>query len=259
MAWQLLYPVQMNIDAMNPSRRLAQSRLRSRAALGALCLMAAAACARASAADTALADISHAAESAALALVAPRDRTVIAKATALDARLRFPACAMPLATRIDSPRGAASRLLVRVSCGAPAPWNVFVPVQIESDAEVLVMLRQRSRGETVAADDVRPERRRISGISENYVKSTDSLSGYRLRRTMPAGALVEREALEPAFTVLRGSAVTLVADAGGYRVESEGRALADAAPGQRVRVQNLTSLKIVEGVADNRGVVRIGP
>lgn len=255
MAWQLLYPVQMNIDAMNPSRRCA----RGCAALSAAFALAIHSPVPAYATDTALADIARAAESAALALVARGDTDVMAKAAALDARLRFPACATPLTTRIDPPRGATSRVLVRVNCGAPAPWNVFVPVQIESDAEVLVLRRQRSRGETVTADDVRPERRRISGVSENYVKSADGLAGYRLRRTMPAGALLEREALEPALTVLRGSAVTLVADAGGYRVESEGRALADAAPGQRVRVQNLTSLKIVEGVADNRGVVRIGP
>ena len=45
----------------------------------------------------------------------------------------------------------------------------------------------------------------------------------------------------------------------GFEVRAPGMALADAAAEQRVRVRNLNSLKIVEGVADTAGVVRVNP
>ena len=48
-----------------------------------------------------------------------------------------------------------------------------------------------------------------------------------------------------------------VADLGGVEVRMPGRALADAQPGQPVRVQNVNSLKIVEGRADDEGMVRV--
>jgi flagella basal body P-ring formation protein FlgA len=41
-------------------------------------------------------------------------------------------------------------------------------------------------------------------------------------------------------------------------VRAPGLAMSDAAANQRLRVQNLYSLKIVEGVADTDGVVRVG-
>jgi len=47
--------------------------------------------------------------------------------------------------------------------------------------------------------------------------------------------------------------------AGGIEVRAPGRALADAAASQRLRVQNLASLKIVEGVAETDSVVRVSP
>jgi flagella basal body P-ring formation protein FlgA len=243
----LLYSSPMNTHAMIPSP--AQRAL----------LLAIAMLAPAQAADMPVAAIARAAEQAAVELVGGSRDATVATAASIDPRLRLAPCTVPLATRIDPPRGTAARLLVRVSCDAPVRWSVFVPVRIESTTEVLVLRRQKARGDHLVDDDVRTEIRRISGVSENYVKSAAELEGYRLRRPLPAGSLLEREALEPALSVLRGSAVTLVADSGAYRIESAGRALADAAPGQRVRVQNLTSLKIVEGVADNRGVVRIGP
>jgi flagella basal body P-ring formation protein FlgA len=43
----------------------------------------------------------------------------------------------------------------------------------------------------------------------------------------------------------------------GIEVRAPGLAMADATANQRVRVQNLNSLKIVEGVADTEGVVRV--
>jgi flagella basal body P-ring formation protein FlgA len=53
--------------------------------------------------------------------------------------------------------------------------------------------------------------------------------------------------------------VTLTASAGGFEVRAPGRAMSDAAAQQRLRVQNLESLKVVEGVAESEGVVRVTP
>ena len=44
-----------------------------------------------------------------------------------------------------------------------------------------------------------------------------------------------------------------------FEVRAPGRALADDSASQRIRVQNLNSLKIVEGTAENDGVVRVTP
>jgi flagella basal body P-ring formation protein FlgA len=46
---------------------------------------------------------------------------------------------------------------------------------------------------------------------------------------------------------------------GGIEVRAPGRALADASASQRVRVQNLASLKVIEGVAESDAVVRVTP
>jgi len=57
--------------------------------------------------------------------------------------------------------------------------------------------------------------------------------------------------------VQRGQTVTLVADAGGMSVRMAGRALSDGLINQRVRVENLSSGKIVEGIARSEQVVEI--
>jgi flagella basal body P-ring formation protein FlgA len=51
--------------------------------------------------------------------------------------------------------------------------------------------------------------------------------------------------------------VTLLADAGGISVRMAGRALSDGLINQRIKVENLSSGKIVEGIARSPQVVEI--
>jgi flagella basal body P-ring formation protein FlgA len=70
---------------------------------------------------------------------------------------------------------------------------------------------------------------------------------------------VSADALDAALLIHRGQSVILAARTGGVEVSAPGVALADAAAEQRVRVRNLNSLKVIEGVADTAGVVRVNP
>jgi flagellar basal body P-ring formation protein FlgA len=190
---------------------------------------------------------------------AAADTYTIVTAEPLDPRLRLTPCADVPTGRLESNAIARGRALVRVSCRAPVSWNVFIPVRVETEAPVMVLIRNLPRGAAVTASDAAPQQRRFAGLSENYVKSGEPLTAYRLRRPVATGQVLARDALEPAPVVLRGAQVTVRAENAGFRIESSGRALADAAPGQRLRVQHPESLKIVEGVVDNVGIVRVGP
>jgi flagella basal body P-ring formation protein FlgA len=66
------------------------------------------------------------------------------------------------------------------------------------------------------------------------------------------------ELLVPDVVVRRGQQVTLVAANGGIEIRAQGLVLADAGAADRVRVQNVSSLKVIEGVVENENVVRVG-
>jgi flagella basal body P-ring formation protein FlgA len=124
---------------------------------------------------------------------------------------------------------------------------------------VLLLERALPRGATPGASDLRSTRRRVPGLPLSYVQEPGELRNRQLRRPLEAGTALQFDALEPAPVIRRGQAVTLITDAAGLEVRAPGEALADAAPGQRVRIRNLASLKVVEGRADEAGTVRVGP
>lgn len=205
-----------------------------------------------------LPSIRAAAEKAVRGLLDAGVTGVTLETTSLDPRLRLAACPTRLDTFANSPRGSQSRVTVRVSCAQPA-WTLNVPVEIRRRQNVLVLKRAVGRGESLQAADVLVQTRELPGLGSPFVASADQLAGRLTRRPLPEGTALTAEALSVALLIKRGQQVTLVAQSSGFEVRAPGRAMADAGADQRVRVQNLNSLKVIEGVADKDGTVRVLP
>jgi flagellar basal body P-ring formation protein FlgA len=206
-----------------------------------------------------LAAVRAAAEGALRRQIDPQLGGVTLNAAALDARLRLAACPAALQTFAQPPRGNQARALVRVSCSGGVTWTLNVPVEIRRELDVLVLKRAVTRGEILGAADVVAQKRQVASLSSPYVGRVADLAGRPTRRPLPEGTPVTAEALSAALLIKRGQTVTLAASTASFEVRAPGRALADASVTQRLRVQNLDTLKVVEGVAESEGVVRVSP
>jgi flagellar basal body P-ring formation protein FlgA len=202
--------------------------------------------------------IRAAAEAGALRVIDPSLKDVKLSTVSLDPRLRLAACAGKLDTFANAPRGSQSRVTVRVSCPSPA-WTLNVPVEMRRSHSVLVLRRAVGRGEALTAADVTVNQRELAGLSSPFVARPEDLAGRLTRRPLPEGTALTADSLSAALLIKRGQQVTLVAQSRGFEVRAPGKAMADAAANQRVRVQNLNSLKIIEGTAETDGVVRVQP
>ena len=206
-----------------------------------------------------LESIRAAAEQHVRSRIAPGGYTVRVTAGELDPRLRLAPCSGPLHASTAAHSALQARTTVGVSCGQGATWTVYVPVEIESEIPVLVLRAAAARGSRLEPGDVVTQMRRVPGIPSNYVTDVRSLEGHTLKRNLPPGAALTMDALVPDVVVRRGDQVTLLAVAGGIEVRATGRALSDGRDGARIRVQNLSSQKVVEGVVEDDHVIRVTP
>jgi flagella basal body P-ring formation protein FlgA len=180
-------------------------------------------------------------------------------AASLDPRLRLHACTVPLqAFTQNAAAGRGARTTVGVRCSAANAWTVYVPVTVEIELPVLVLRRPLVRHARIGPDDVEPRKRRLPGSAAGFVGAPDTLEGYRLKRALPAGTALRLDMLVPDILVRRGQQVTLIAASGGVEIRARGQALSDASAAERVRVQNMASRKIVEGVVESDSIVRVG-
>ncbi|HEU4604024.1 MAG TPA: flagellar basal body P-ring formation chaperone FlgA [Steroidobacteraceae bacterium] len=179
-------------------------------------------------------------------------------AARLDSRLHVQACEKPLHAFAPNPMSTTGKTTVGVRCEGASEWTLYVPVSVEVEVPVLVLRRALPRRSPVQANDVEPQIRRLPGSAANFITDVASLRGHRLKRALPAGAPLTIDALAPDVLVRRGQQVTLLASVGAVEIRAQGQALNDAGAYDRVRVQNVTSLKVVEGVVESASTVRVG-
>src|SRR6185437_6053895 len=109
------------------------------------------------------------------------------------------------------------------------------------------------------ADDVVAETHLVSGLAVGYVTDLAQLPRSTLRHPLPAGAVLMAQDLLPDFLVHQGEQVTLVATADGFQVRAAGVALQDGRYGALIRVQNMSSSRVVQGVVATDRVVDVTP
>jgi len=175
----------------------------------------------------------------------------------MDSRLRLAACTAKLEAFIANNAAVGARSTVGVRCPAQNTWTVYVPVNVEVEAPVLVLLRPLPRRAAVEPVDVELQTRRLPGVATGFISDPGRLPGLRLKRALPAGTALTADVLVPDVLVRRGQQVTLIAMSGTIEIRAQGQALGEGGANERIRVQNVSSMKIVEGVVESAGTVRI--
>jgi flagella basal body P-ring formation protein FlgA len=112
-------------------------------------------------------------------------------------------------------------------------------------------------GTVLTARDISIEQRDLTALPPGYLDDPGIAIGLTASRAIAGGAILTNQQLLGTRAVQRGQTVTLVADLGGMSVRMAGRALSDGLVNQRIRVENLSSGKIVEGIARSEQVVEI--
>ncbi len=175
----------------------------------------------------------------------------------LDSRLRLKACAAPLEIDFAHRDRTYGNTALLIRCPVNTTWKLHLPVSIEVYADVAVTPIPLVKGQILDTTAVSLQKMNIARLKNGYFTETPALAGLEARRSLPAGTVLTPRNLQPRLLVKSGQHVTLVLNYRGLQVKSTGRALQSARMGQRVRVRNSQTQKIVEGVVSGVGLVKI--
>lgn len=173
----------------------------------------------------------------------------------LDPRLRLPKCQAALEAFLPSGARTAGNTSIGVRCPDAKPWILYLSANIQIHDQVLVAKRFLRRGTILSAADFQSERRELSTLPSGYETDPQQLIGRQLQRALMAGKVIPPRSVKIPPAVRRGETVTLVAGQSGIEITSSGIALNDARIGERLRVRNERSQRVIEGkVTANRRV-----
>jgi flagella basal body P-ring formation protein FlgA len=166
-------------------------------------------------------------------------------------------CQRPVRPVLASALHMRDRVTIELICQEAKSWHLYVPVRIIGTSPVAVAAHAIVAGTVLKAADLAVEEHDLSDLPLGFLDDPAIAVGLTASRPIAGGAFLTNQQLVAAKAVQRGQSVTLIADAGGISVRMAGRALSDGLMNQRVKVQNLSSGKVVEGIARSEQVVEI--
>ncbi len=151
----------------------------------------------------------------------------------------------------------AGRVLIELRCENRSPWHLYVPVRVTGTVSVAVAAHALFTGSVLTAADLRMESHDRSELPPGYLDDPQLAVGLTAGRGIAGGAILTNQLLLGRRAVQRGQSVTLLARLDGMTVRMAGRAMSDGLVNQRIKVENLSSGKIVEGIARSEQIVEI--
>ena len=134
---------------------------------------------------------------------------------------------------------------------------VTVAGSVDAMALVPVPMRRIAQGDVVGPSDLDWQRVRADRVPRGAGREEEAVLGMAARRVLMPGTLIREQDVAPPVLVERRANVIVVLETGDMTLTMQGRALDAGALGDQVRVENLQSKRIVEGVVDGPGKVRV--
>lgn len=175
----------------------------------------------------------------------------------VNGHLRLTECEHPLDAFILSGQRGSGYFSVGVRCAGISPWTTYHTVKVTLYQTVVVLKEPVRQGVSIQPDMLILEKRELTGQHGGYFTDLAAPVGQLARRTLPGGLLLTPDHLTQALAVQRGQSVSIRAQSADFEIAMPGVALADGHLGQRIRVRNAQSGRVVEGIITRPGIVSV--
>jgi len=186
-----------------------------------------------------------------------RDNDTSIKVNAIDRRLKLAHCNQ-IKFNLASGSHLIGKTSIRVICTEPKAWSFYVTANISRYEQIYIANSTLNRGQIIRESDVYKSRKDLSKLPFGYITKPKDIIGKQVKRHVQAGRILRPSQLINPIVIKRGEIISLQSNSSGFTISMKGTAMSNGAIGDRIRVKNSSSKRIVEGTISQAGIVRIG-
>lgn len=174
----------------------------------------------------------------------------------IDPNLRMASCGSPLRLSKNDAR-MLGRVSIKVRCEGPAPWQIYVPVNIKAFQKVVTASAPLARDQRLDASLLSLTEKEVSLLTQGFFSQIDEVSGKSLKRPVQANSVIQPHMIIEPLVIKRGDEVMILAQSGSLSVKSPGIAVTKGRIGQQIQVKNKASSRVVTARVINSKLVQV--
>ena len=134
-----------------------------------------------------------------------------------------------------------------------------VRLRVKRFAEVIVATDRLKRHDRLTGDKLVSKRMEITSLRQQPIRSIEQLDGFRIKRNLSKGKILTTGLIEAVPDIEVGREVSILFSDGLCTITAPGRMLQTGWKGDRVKVKNLASGKVITARVSDSAVVVVGP
>ncbi len=181
------------------------------------------------------------------------DKKVSVQITKIDPRVRIKPCLSELSANIPQNHNGRN-VNIEISCDDSTPWSIYIPSRVRIMAPIVVALSAIDKGSRLTSDNIGiryVDEKRIRG---EKIKNPNEIIGAKSQRTLSSGSTITRKNI---CVVCKGDSVTIEAISAVLNIKTTGIALSNGYIGDKIRVKNERSGKLVSARVSGLNTVKI--
>ncbi len=175
----------------------------------------------------------------------------------LDKRLILKPCDHPFIINFSNSQKIMGNTSLNIACKAPVNWKIRLPVRIDVYDNIALSKTPLLKGQAIDSKNIHYRKKKITSLHQGYFRKADSIERLQSKRNLAANTILTSANVAAKLLVTSGQKVTILLKINGLQIKSTGLALQSASLGQRIKVRNTQSNKIVEGTVSSEGQVSI--
>lgn len=176
------------------------------------------------------------------------DGRVQVSADKIDARLQLKPCAeeqLEIFNPYQTPMLKTSALGIK--CNEPTShWTLYVPIKITVLKNVFVAKQMLMKGTPIRAQDIYQTELDVQKLRQGYFTKQRELLGLVCKQSIAPDSPITPYNIELAKLIFKGEQVSILASQENLSISMSGIALDNGALGDRIKVKNLSSKRIIE-------------
>lgn len=175
----------------------------------------------------------------------------------LDSQLLLPECTKPLEAFTTTDLVKAGRMSIGVRCNAERKWAIYASAMVSVYEKILILSQPVQRGEIITSAMFFSERRDVSRLREDYFTQAGQVENKQAARPLATGTILSLRNVSEPLVVKKGDKVVIRSANTAFSITMGGLAMMDGFKGQRIRVKNENSGRIINATVVEPGLVSV--
>lgn len=175
----------------------------------------------------------------------------------IDQRLKLKKCNNDIIIKLVSEPIKPGRNTLSVSCTPDSTWRIFMTAHVKLFTFVLISKRPLSKGHLIQKNDVLLKKINVTNLRSAYLTRPDTAINKVLKRRINEGSVISVNNLSEPILIKRGDSVTILAKTNGFEISMKGTALVNGGQGDKIKVRNTRTKKVIQATIVDKYTVNV--